>query len=246
MRRVLISATLAWLATAFPAEAAPGVGDPIYGAHVETGVTEFEVRYGRLAGKSADGEDGLIVELEHALSSRLAVAGLVETARDPNSPRIVTALALEAIYTTGRIKAFGLDTAIYAEVKHGLRGDPDVIEVKGLFEHQAGKFDSRLNLIGEKPLRSAEPIKLGYAASADWALVDDEVRVGLAAFGDLGTTLHFGGRQEHYLGPEVKLEIEHIGRGEFEVELGYLRAFGAARDRSNGQARLLIGYTTHF
>jgi hypothetical protein len=155
------------LFAATEASAAPGVGDPIYGAKVEAGVTELEVRYGRLSGGLDNGEDGLVLELEHAFSSRLAVAGLIETGRDAHARRNVNALAMEAIYTTGRISALALDTAIYVEFKHGYRGEPNAIEVKGLLEHAAGKFDSRLNLIGERPLRSGEAVKLSYAASAE-------------------------------------------------------------------------------
>lgn len=44
----------------------------------------------------------------------------------------------------------------------------------------------------------------------------------------------------------MKFESEHIGRGAFEAEVGYLQGFGAARDRTDGQARLLVGYETHF
>lgn len=246
MRYQVMGAALALLCASGRAGAAPGVGDPIYGAKVEKGVTELEARYGRLTGGSADGEDGLVLELEHAFSSHLSIAGLVETGRQSDSRRTVNALAVEAIYTSGRIEALGLDTAIYAEFKHGNRGEPDAIELKGLFEHQAGSFDTRLNIFAERPMRSGEPIELSYGASADWALIGDEVRVGIAAFGDLGTTNNFGGRQEHYIGPVTKLEIEHVGRGELEVELGYLRAIGAARDRTDGQVRVLIGYETRF
>ena len=48
--------------------AAPGVGDPVYGATVIKGVTEFEARYGRLMGGADDGADGLVLETEHAFS----------------------------------------------------------------------------------------------------------------------------------------------------------------------------------
>lgn len=83
-----------------------------------------------------------------------------------------------------------------------------------------------------------------YAASMDWA-VRDELRLGIAAFGDLGTSRRFGGRQEHFLGPEVKFDSERLGPGEIEVEAGWLKAFGAARDQTAGQARLLLGYEFH-
>lgn len=246
MRAFALGLGLALLCASGQAVGAPGVGDPVYGAWVQKGVTEFEARYGRLMGGAARREDGLVLEVEHAFTSRLSLAGLVETGRQPDRSRTVDALAIEAIYTTGRIDALGLDTAVYAEFKHGLRGEPDALELKGLFQHQAGKFDSRLNLIAEKPLQAGEPVELGYAASVGWAVIGDELRFGLAAFGDLGTTKRFGGRQEHYLGPETKFEVEHVGPGEIEVELGYLRAFGAARDRTDGQARVLIGYEVHF
>jgi hypothetical protein len=171
-----------------------------------------------------------VFELEHAFSSRLSLAVLVETGRAPTDRRTVDAFAIEGVYTTGSVNALGIDTALYIEAKHGLRGDADVIEVKELLEHQAGKFDSRLNVIAEKPMRSGEPVAFSYAASADWALVGDEIRLGVAAFGDLGTIRQFAGREEHYIGPEAKVEIERAGPGEFEVEVGWLRAFGAARD----------------
>lgn len=231
---------------AVPAVASPGVGDPVYGATVEEGTTEVEVRHGQLTGGPADGENGLVFEAEHAFSDRFSLAALVETGRKPGQHRQVNALAIEGVYTLGKIRALNLDTALYLEYKHGLRGEDDAVEMKGLFEHHAGAFDGRLNLIGEKPLVSGAPIELGYAASADWAVSDDEFRLGVEAFGDLGTTQAFGGRQEHFIGPVAKFEVEHLGPGELEIEAGWLKAVGAARDRTDGQARLLVGYEGHF
>ncbi|HSR00481.1 MAG TPA: hypothetical protein VLM36_11270 [Sphingomicrobium sp.] len=239
-----IAASLGLIAT--PAMASPGVGDPVYGATVKDGTTDIEVRYGRLTGRSAEGEDGMVFEAEHAFSSRLSIAGLVETGREPGQSRQVNAFAMEGIYSLGHIQALNLDTALYVELKHGLRGENDAIELKGLFEHRAGRFDGRLNVIADKPLGSSEPIELGYAALADWAVVGDEVRFGLEAFGDMGTTEHLGGRQEHFVGPIGKFEIEHIGPGDLEIEAGWLKAFGAARDITDGQARLLLEYEAHF
>ena len=72
------------------------------------------------------------------------------------------------------------------------------------------------------------------------------MKLGITAFGDFGTTLKFGGRQEHFIGPTGKFEIENLGPGELEFEIGWLRAFGSARDETDGQARLLIGYEFKF
>lgn len=242
MKLAIVAAAL--LVTSTSAVAAPGVGDPVYAARIESGVTEVEARYGRLTGGLDDCQDGMVFEVEHAFTSGFSAATLLETNREPDGKRRLNAVAVEGVFGLGRIKALNLDTALYAELKGGLHGDPDAIEIKALLQHSAGKFDSRLNLIAEKSLRSGEPVEFGYAASMDWAVVD-EFRLGLAAFGDLGTSDRFGGRQSHFVGPEAKFDIEHVGPGEFEVEAGWLKAFGAARDRTNGQARLIVGYELH-
>ena len=226
--------------------AAPGVGDPVYGATVIKGVTEFEARYGRLMGGAEDGADGLVLEAEHAFSNQFAGAVLVETGRDGNGQRSVNSASIEAIHTLGRVDALALDVALYAEYKYGFRGNSDVLEGKVLLEHRAATFDARLNVISEHALQHSAPVDLSYAASVDWAVIGNDLRLGVAAFGDLGSTQHFGGRQEHFAGPEIKIEVDHFGSGELEVEAGWLRAFGAARDRTQGQARLLISYEMHF
>lgn len=243
MKKILLIGCALLAAT--PALAAPGVGDPVYGATVTKGSTEFEARFGRLTGGSADGKDGLVLEAEYGVTPRLALAVLVETGRRLGGPRQADAVAVEAIRTLGRIDALGLDTAVYVEGKYGLRGAPDAIEVKGLFERAKHVVDARINLIVEKPLRDA-PLEFGYAASVDWAVIGDEFRLGAAAFGDLGTSARFGGRQEHFIGPEAKVGIERIGPGELEIEVGWLKAIGAARDTTTGQVRLLISYEARF
>ena len=227
------------------AHAHPGVGDPVYGATLEDGTTEFEARYGRLTGGSEDRADGLVFEVEHSFSDRFAVATLIETSRDPGGQRIVQSASFEAIHTLGHVDALALDVAVYGEYKFGFHGQNDVAEGKILIEHRAGSFDARVNLIAEKPLRASDPVELGYAVSADWAVLGDDLRVGVAGFGDLGTTSHFGGRQETFVGPAVKTEFE-LGGGELEIEAGWLKAFGAARDVTSGQARLLVGFERRF
>lgn len=228
------------------ANAEPGVGDPVYAATVEKGVAEFEARYGRLNGGEADGEDGLVLEAEYGFSSRFKGAVLTELAREAGRGRRVESISVEGVYTLGRVKALALDTAIYGEYKVGLNGNPDEVELKGLFQHRAGNFDGRLNLIVEKPLTTGAPVEFGYAASADWALIGDEVKLGIEAFGETGSSSRFFGANEHFIGPIAKFEIEHVAGGEIEIETGWLRAFGASREEADGQARLLISFERHF
>jgi hypothetical protein len=246
MRLIIIWAAAALAAANTSAQATPGVGDPVYGATISKGLTEFEARYGRLTGGVADGEDGLTLEVGHGFSSRFAGALLVEVARDAGGNRMVESSSLEVIYALGRIRPLALDFAFYGEYKYGFRANADVIETKLLLQHRAGGFDARMNLIAEKPLAPNEPVEFGYAASVDWQVVGDEVKLGLTAFGDLGTTRKFGARQEHFIGPTAKFEIERLGPGELGIEAGWLRAFGSARDVTDGQARLLIEYELRF
>jgi hypothetical protein len=243
MRAYLAVAMAAASIIATPAAAAPGLGDKVYGATVEAGETEFEARYGRLVGDDADGEDALKLEVARGFSSRFYGAVIGEFEREPHEQRRLEAFAVEGIYTLGKVA--GVDAAVYGEYEVGLHG-PDALETKLLLQKRAGEFDARLNLIAEKPLRSGSPIELGYAASADVEAIG-ELRLGLAAFGELGTTRHVTTRSEHFIGPVAKFEIEHLpGRGELEVESGYRFAVGKARDESNGQFRLLLEYALHF
>ena len=244
MKFALLIALLAFVATA-PAVAAPGVGQKVYGATVEKGVTEVEARYGRLVGARADGEDGTVLELSHGFSDRFYGGVLIEFEREPRGRRRLEAMGVEGIIALGHINALDADVAIYGEYE-AVRGSSDKIETKLLLQHNRGRFDGRLNLIAERRLGREEDLEFGYAASADWQLIG-ELRGGVTAFGDVGSTKSLFKRNAHFLGPTLKTEIEHLpGKGELGIELGYLVALGAARDETKGQARLLLEYEFHF
>lgn len=247
MIRICFSAaTLALLlGLAATARAEPGLGNKVYGAHVEKGVTEVESRYGRLDGGSAAGQDGWTLEVEHGFSSRFSAGVLAKFDRPAGGNRRLDALAIESVFTLGRIDALGLDTAIYAEYE-AVQGGKDVLETKLLLQHVKGPFDARFNLIVEKELGTSNPLEIGYAASADWA-TPGELRLGVEAFGEAGTTRNFVPRAKHYIGPVAKVEIEHLpGNSELDIQASYLFAAGVARNYSNGQARLLLEWEKHF
>lgn len=243
MRRTL--ATLVLVATAAPFAAHAQLAEPVDGARIEPRETEAELRFGRLFGGSAAGADGLALEIEHGLSKQMRGALLFETSREPGGPRRLDGIGIEAVHSLGRVEPLALDVALYGEYRIGLTG-PDELETKLLLQHSAGAFDSRLNLVFGKELAAHAPIELSYAASADWAIAGDELRLGAAAFGGLGTTRALFAPGGHYAGPIAKLEIEHIGRGELEIETGWLRAFGEARKETDGQARLVVSYGLRF
>ena len=234
IRILPLAAAMALLPLATPAAAVPGLGEEVYEATVEPHETEFEARYGRLSGRAADGSDALVLEVSHGFSKRFRAALLTELERDPGGNRRVSAFAIEAIHTLGRIEPLGIDAAVYGEYEVGRRST-DKVETKLLLEKRRGAFDTRLNLIAERQMTSGAPVTFGYAASADVAVAGD-FRLGVAAFGDLSGDE--GGH--HFVGPIAKAEIEHVGPAEIELETGYLFALGSARSEARGQFRLLI------
>lgn len=232
--------------SATQAMAAPGAGGKVYGARLEKGVSEVEIRYGRLTGDAADGEDAAVFELAHAFSDRFSAGISLETEREPNLSREIESYAIETIYTLGHIAALDTDVALYGEYEAKRHGAPDAIETKLLLQHSRGPFDSRLNLVVEKDLQRGAPLEFGYAVSADWAAFG-EFRLGAEAFGHLGSTDKFLPREEHFAGPMLRTEIEHLpGKGELEIEAGYLFALGKSRDETNGQFRLVLEYEFRF
>jgi hypothetical protein len=225
--------------------AAPGVGESVYGAKIYPGEVEIEARYGQLDGGSADGEDGLVLEVAHAFSKRFYGAALLEFEREPGEKRRLEAIAFEGITPLGRIEALKLDTAVYGEYEI-VRGGHDKVEMKALLQHQTGAFDTRFNFKVAKVLGTKEPLELGYAASADWKIID-QFRLGAAAFGDLGTTRNFAPRSAHFVGPIAKNKFENlIGDSGLRMEAGYLFPIGVARDETKGQIRVIVEWETHF
>lgn len=235
---------LVTLLLASTAQAGPGLGGKVYGATVEAGVTELEARYGRLTGGTDAGVDALVLEAAHGFSDRVYGAALFEFEREEPGSRKLEAVAIEGIYALGDLARFGLNAALYGEYGAGLHG-PDKIETKLLLQHKRGSFDSRVNLIAEKVPDGGTPVEFGYAASADWEIAD-ELRLGGAAFGEWGSTRNLSFRTEHFAGPIAKYEFEHVGKGELEIEAGYLFALGRARDDADGQVRLLLEYEFKF
>jgi hypothetical protein len=216
-----------------PAMADPGFGSEVYGATVTPGETEVEAQWGRLTAGADDGEDGLKLEVAHSFNDRVRVALLGEFEREAGGTRKAKAIGVEGIYRLGRVG--GIDVAFYGEYAEGFEGS-DEIETKLLLQRRSGPWDLRLNLIAEKELEHGAPLEFGYAASADFP-VAGELRVGMEAFGELGTSRNFLPRAEHFIGPAAKLEIEGLGP-ELELRAGYLFAVGEAKDTSDGQLRL--------
>ena len=248
--RAAAVALAASLACATPALAdspaalsAPGLGEEVYGATVEAQEVELESRYGMLTGGSANGQENARVEAGYGVTGNLAVAVMGEFERDPNNSLKPSRLGFEGVYHLGRVA--GVDVAAYAEYEHGFI-DPDSIETKLLLQRRTGLWDVRFNLIGEKPLRATEPMGFTYASSVDRQVVRN-LRLGVTAFGNLGTVNTLLPRAEHYVGPVAKLRIPMADAdGDDDngviIEAGYLFAAGATARETTGQMRINVEF----
>lgn len=232
------------------AQAEPGLGNKVYSPYVKSGVTEVEVRAGRLTGGPLDGEQAAVVEFERGVSDRLSLAVLAEFEQHAGEPKKLDALAVEGVAYLGQIPGIGVDVGGYLEYEQRIHNESGILEGKLLLAKRSGPFEGLLNLIAQKPLtnRPGEgDTAFGYAVQGTWD-VGRNVRLGGQAFGDLGTDRRFGGRHAHYLGPVVRWEVRPrwLKGGELEFEGAYLLPVGAARDETDGQVRFVAEYERRF
>ena len=229
-----LALAVAVLGHAAPALAAPGLGEEVYAATVEPKEIELEARYGVLAGGADAGEDNFRLEAGYAVSGHVRLAVTGEFEKEPGGVHKATHAGLEVVANVARIG--GIDVAVYGEYELGFHGEADGVEAKLLLERRTRLWDVRFNLIAEKPLDSSVATELGYAASADVSVANN-LRLGVAGFGELGTLHRFAPYAEHFVGPIAKVRLHGIGEGLW-VETGYMFALGKAREGSRGQFRL--------
>lgn len=249
MRSAAVGVFAVALCWAGSAAAEPGLGQVVYAPYISNGVTELEVRSGRLSGGAADGDQTTVFELEHGFSDRFSLAILAEVEDEPGEARKLDAVAVEGVAYLGQIPGLGIDVGLYGEYEQRIHNESGVAEAKLLLAKTQDRFQGLLNLIVEKPLtdRPGEDMtEYAYAASATWEVVAN-LRLGVEAFGDIGVGGALGGRQPHYIGPVAKWETRPSWLpAELEIEAGYLFATGSASDYTDGQIRLLVALERRF
>lgn len=227
----------------------PGLGNAVYSPYVKSGVTEVEVRGGRLTGGADNGASAAVVELERGFNDRLSLAVVGEFEDAPGEARKLDSVGLEAVAYLGQVPGLGVDVGGYLEYEQRIHAESGVLEAKLLLARPFGPVETSLNLIAAQPLTDKPgegATTFGYAAEAT-APVRGSLRLGLQAFGALGTNRDPGGRRDHYLGPVARWEIRPSRTiGELEFEAAYLVPLGAARDRTDGQVRFGIEWEKRF
>lgn len=243
-------AVVASLTAAGAARAEPGLANKVYDPYVRKGVTEVELRTGRLNGGVLDGESGAVLELEHGFSDRFSLAVLGEFEHHAGEKTKLDAVAVEGVAYLGQIPGIGVDVAAYAEYEQRIHNESGVFEGKLLLAKQSGPVQTLVNFIVNRPLTNKSDQQVtafGYAVESTVA-ASPSVRLGLQAFGDLGTSDSFGGRRPHYLGPVAKWELRPawLGKGEVELEAAYLAPLGSARHETNSQVRMAVEIERRF
>jgi hypothetical protein len=220
---VLLGATAATVA-----RAEPGLSEQVYGAVVDEGRKEFELRYGRLNGSAGDGESALVAEAAYGLNDWWYSAILAQFESAPGYDLQVTDIGWENLLELTGSREDALRTTVYAEIKVSTRDNvPGELEFKGIAEYRAAPWNFRFNLIFEREFgdNASDETEFGYAVRAA-RFVGDNVSLGVEGFGDLGTFDHVGGSLPHYWGPMIAGEVP-LERGELELQAGFLFGFGA-------------------
>jgi hypothetical protein len=236
------------LLVATSARADPRLDEKVYSPYIQNGVAELETRTAQQIGGASAGDMTTVVEGEYGVNDRLslAVVGTLERSRADGSH--FTGVGIEAVYYLGQIPKLGIDTGAYLEYKHGLNGDPEVLEGKLLLAKNVDRFQGLVNLIVERPLGSKDEdiASYGYAASATWRTAGT-LRIGAEAFGNLGTDHDFPGRQGGYVGPQVLWEARPKGLPfEIDFDAGWLFPFGTEHGEARSQLRFGIELEKRF
>jgi hypothetical protein len=233
-----------------PALAEPGLANKVYSPYVKKGVTELELRGGRLNGGALDGESGAVVELEHGFSDRFSLAVLGEFEHHARETSKLDAIAVEGVAYLGQIPGVGVDVGGYLEYEQRIHNESGILEGKLLLAKQTGPVLTLVNLIADRPLTDKPEDQVTEFEYAVQSTVDvgHNLGVGLQAFGDLGTDHSFGGAQAHYLGPVGRWEVRPawMKGGEIELEAAYLLPVGVARHDTDGQMRFVMEFEKRF
>src|SRR4051794_4183057 len=184
-RGVAAVAAVAALGCAGTAMADPvGLSNKVYDPYVKKGVTELELRGGRLTGGLLDGEQAAVVELEHGFTDRLSVAVVGEFEQHAGEERKFDSIGIEGVAYLGQV--LGVDVGGYLEYEQRLHNESGVVEAKLLLAKRSGRFEGLLNIISQTPLTDREGEKdtdFGYAAQGT-VEAKPGLKLGLQAFGE--------------------------------------------------------------
>ncbi len=154
---------------------------------------------------------------------------------------------MENIFDITATRQWPVHFGVYVEYAANTNSGPDTAELKLLAQRVRGPWDARLNLVAEREIGggAADFTEFEYAAQLTYK-INDDFKLGVEGFGDLGTDDDFGslGDLPHYWGPVAKFEAFETSKGELEITTGYL--FGTGEAEADGQPRIAIEWETKF
>lgn len=229
------------------ARAEPGLADEVYGAGVTKGQAEFELRAGRLQSGAGDGEWAAIAEAAYGVTDWWRPAVLAEWEREAGGKSALEAVAIENVFDLTATRSWPVHFGLYAEYEFNVNSAADKTELKLLAQRTRGPWDGRLNLVAEREVGggASDVTEFEYATQITYRLNDD-FKLGVQGFGDLGTDDDFGslGDRPHYWGPMAEFETLETSKGELEIQVGYL--FGFGENEADGQPRIKLEWETKF
>ena len=241
----LMSVALVGVAAPLAHAAAIDHDEKVYSPIIEQGETSLETRQGISLGRAEDRAAGGVVEAEYGVNERFSLALLGLWDKDPGGSAKLGEIGVESVINLG-VLPFDIDVGTYLEYAQDINGHAGTGEAKLLFEKRQGRFDSRLNLIVERPFSEyGARTNVSYAASADWGVTRD-FRVGAEAFGELADGGAWGGRRPAYAGPLIKYTINGLPYVGVKIEAAWLAAIGPAARDAASQARLVVELEKRF
>jgi hypothetical protein len=228
----------------------PRLDEKVYAPYVERGVAELEWRRAEEVGGRQAGVRTDVVEIEYGLTDAISLAIVGDLESAPGVAGALNGIGVEGVVYLGQIPRLGVDIGAYLEYKAGRNGEDDAGELKLLLAKASDRFQGLVNLIVERPFGVPDGegyASYGYAGSATWRTVST-LRIGVEAFGDLGTDHDFlASAKGAYLGPQLKWEGRLVSSPfDVGIDAGWLAALGPDRREARSQVRMNLEVERRF
>jgi hypothetical protein len=226
-----------WMASALSGAA---FADVIYSPTVEEGEKAIEWR----STVHSDGAEEHKLELEYSPTAWWRAEWLATVDRDPASPRQVSEVSFENVFSLNPQGRDFLDLGVLAELSKALRGEQGwAAEIGLLAEHPTSRTVTTVNVAAERELLPGSSTELTVSARFRWRL-GPRFEPGVEYHADLGEIEHVGAwqTQRHSIGPAL-VGRWPLGHGAMRYEAAWV--FGLTTGSPSHSARLQLEWEFH-